>query len=138
MYLPTRRSNKLSSISIAVDTSGSITQEQFDQFITEISAIFRFLQPKDLEIIQFDYGIKAINRVKDINQLRTIGFIGGGGTNVTEVIQHFIDKPSKALVIITDGYLSTDLPKPNNPVIWVVFNNPNFEPPFGQCIYFDL
>lgn len=137
MYLPTRRSNKLSSISIAIDTSGSITQEQFDQFITEISAIFRFLQPKDLEIIQFDYGIRAIDTVKNINQLKTVNFIGGGGTDVMEVIQRFIDKPSKALVIITDGYLSTELPKPNHPVIWAIFNNPNFEPPFGQCIYFE-
>lgn len=137
MYLPTRRSNKLSSISIAIDTSGSITQNQFNQFITEISAIFRFLQPKDLEIIQFDYGIRAIDTVKNVNQLKAVNFVGGGGTSVMEVIQRFIDKPSKALVIITDGYLSTDLPKPNNPVIWAIFNNPDFKPPFGQCIYFE-
>ena len=138
MYLPTRHSNQLSSISIAIDTSGSISIQQFNQFISEVASIFRFLKPKELEVIQFDWGIKSINKVKDINQLKTINFAGGGGTDVKEVIARFIDKPSKALVIITDGYLDTELPRPNQPVIWVVFDNPDFIAPFGQCIHFKL
>lgn len=138
MYLPTRHSNQLSSISIAIDTSGSISTQQFNQFISEVASIFRFLKPKELEVIQFDYGIKSIDTVRDINQLKTINFVGGGGTDVKEVINRFIAKPSRALVIITDGYLSTNLPVPNQPVIWVVFDNPNFEAPFGQCIHFKL
>lgn len=138
MYLPTRYSNQLSSISIAIDTSGSITKQQFNQFISEVASIFRFLKPKELEVIQFDYGIKSVDKVKSLENLKTINFTGGGGTDVKEVIERFIDKPSKALVIITDGYLSTDLPRPNHPVIWVVFDNPNFVAPFGQCIHFEL
>lgn len=138
MYLPTKYSNQLSSISIAIDTSGSITKQQFNQFISEVASIFRFLKPKELEVIQFDYGIKSIDKVKNLDNLKTINFTGGGGTDVKEVIERFIDKPSKALVIITDGYLSTDLPRPNHPVIWVVFDNPNFVAPFGQCIHFEL
>lgn len=138
MYLPTRHSTQLSSISIAIDTSGSISTQQFNQFISEVASIFRFLKPKELEVIQFDHCIKSIDEVKDINQLKTINFVGGGGTNVKEVIARFIDKPSKALVIITDGYLDTNLPKPNQPVIWVVFDNPNFNAPFGQYIHFKL
>ena len=138
MYLPTRHSTQLSSISIAIDTSGSISTQQFNQFISEITSIFRFLKPKELEVIQFDYDIKSIDKVSDINQLKTINFVGGGGTDVKEVIARFIDKPSKALVIITDGHLDTDLPKPNQPVIWVVFDNPDFNAPFGQYIHFKI
>ena len=138
MYLPTRHSTQLSAISIAIDTSGSISTQEFNRFISEVTSIFRFLKPKELEVIQFDYDIKSIDKVKNIKQLNAIDFKGGGGTDVRQVIQRFIDKPTKALVIITDGYLSTNLPVPRYPVIWVVFNNPNFEAPFGQCIHFNL
>lgn len=137
-YLPHRKSTQLSKISIAIDTSGSISHEQFNQFISEVAAIFRFLKPKALEVIQFDWGIQSIDTVKSLDALKTIGFMGGGGTDITEVIEHVIDKPTHALVIITDGYLDTDLPTPKQPVIWVVFNNPYFIAPFGQCIHFSL
>lgn len=137
-YLPSRHSTQLSKLSIAIDTSGSISVEQFNQFISEVASILRHLKPKELEVIQFDWGIQAIDTVKDVHGLKTIGFTGGGGTDITEVIEHIITKPTKGLIIITDGYLDTDLPKPNQPVIWVVFNNTGFIAPFGQCIHFEL
>ncbi|WP_432481728.1 vWA domain-containing protein [Moraxella sp. ZY200743] len=138
MYLPSRESKQLSKISIAIDTSGSISKNKFNQFITEVASIFRFLKPKEIETIQFDYGIRTIDTVKNINQLKAIDFVGGGGTCVAQVIQRFIDKPCKALIIITDGYLNINLPKPTHPVIWVIFNNSNFVAPFGQVIHINL
>lgn len=137
-YLPSRQSSVLSKLTFAIDTSGSISDADFNQFISEVASVFRLLQPKELEVIQFDYGIKAIDTIKNLNELKSISFTGGGGTDIGEVINHVMTHPSKGLVIITDGYLDTDLPKPTQPTIWVVFNNPDFIAPFGQCIHFEL
>lgn len=137
VYLPITQSQALSKLTVAVDTSGSVDEDMFNQFVSEIAGIFRFLKPKEIEVIQFDAKIQAINKVKNINHLRCIDFIGGGGTDIKEVFDHFERHPTKGLIIITDGYLDTDLSMPRQPVLWAVFDNPYFTAPFGRTIHFE-
>ena len=44
----------------------------------------------------------------------------------------------KALIVLTDGYFHhTAEMNPNKPVIWLIYDNPNWQPPFGKAVYFD-
>ena len=47
-------------------------------------------------------------------------------------------KAYKALIVLTDGYFyHTAEMDPNKPVIWLIYDNPHWQPPFGKAVYFD-
>ena len=53
-----------------------------------------------------------------------VEFKGYGGTAPEVAIEHFMTTKSKVLIVLTDGYFNTSgLPKPKQPVIWVILNN---------------
>lgn len=141
MYLPSQSSsNKLSVISFAIDTSGSISNQDFQLFMSEVHHVLKGLKPSKLELLQFDQILQSVDIVKNTRELSNVEMYGGGGTCITTTIKHFLNnKESKALVVITDGYIYdlNRLPMVNKPVLWVVYDNPDFKEPFGKSIHFD-
>lgn len=136
MYLPAMKSQALTKISFAIDTSGSISEEQFNGFLSEVITVFNQMKPKELDILQFDHELQYHETVKSLHQFQSIPFKGCGGTCPEVALEAVHRTNSKALFVITDGYFySSDLPKPKQPVIWVIFDNPNFKPPFGSVIH---
>lgn len=136
MYLPAMKSQALTKISFAIDTSGSVSERQFNEFLSEVIAVFNQMRPKELDILQFDHELQYHETVKSLQQFQSIPFKGCGGTCPEVALEAVHQTNSKALFVITDGEFSIHgLPKPKQPVIWVIFNNPNFEPPFGSVIH---
>lgn len=140
IYLPSLISDGLSKISFAIDTSGSITKEQFNQFMGEIYAVMRLLNPNEIDVMQFDHELRGLDTVKSLKDLAHIEFKGHGGTEPNVALKRFKEtKNSKALIVITDGYFYTsNLINPKRPVLWVVFDNNEFTAPFGKTIHFNL
>lgn len=139
MYLPRMISDtSLSKVTFAIDTSGSISTEQFNQFVSEIYNIFKTMKPKRIDLMQFDHSLKYHKEIKSLQELKKVPFRGHGGTHPEVAIKAFMNTDSKALVVITDGEFHTNLPNPKRPVIWVVFNNKSFVPPYGKAIHFEL
>ncbi|MGH1461266.1 MAG: vWA domain-containing protein [Neptuniibacter sp.] len=135
-YLPTLYSEALGEITVAVDTSGSITDEQFLEFVTEIDSIQRNLKPEKTTVIDFDTSIKAIHELNDGEDVRRIQFTGRGGTDIKEVLEWGKENKPNALVIFTDGYFYKHDIDPEIPVIWVIHSGGygNFDYPFGKII----
>lgn len=138
MYLPHKKSNKLSKITFALDTSGSVSTSMFNQFVSEVASVLHTLKPKVIELIQFDHELQDQQNISHIQDLLAVEFKGCGGTVPDVAISAFNQSDSKALFIITDGYFDVHHPNPNRPVIWVVFDNLNFKPPYGTAIHFEL
>lgn len=140
VYLPSvRKRRSLDRLTFALDTSCSVTPKQFDQFISEIVGVFRLLQPKVIDLLQFDHRLQSVEEVKNLKELLEVEFLGRGGTSPEVAIEHFMTTKSKALIMITDGEFGTaHLPKPSQPVIWVIFNNSRFVAPYGKTIHIDL
>jgi predicted metal-dependent peptidase len=137
--LPGKLGKGLGRIDFAIDTSGSVSHEMFQQFISEISYIFERMQPKQIGIMQFDHNLKSHDCINKPSQFKEIKFKGGGGTCVEPVIEEFINNSkSKALVVLTDGYFNTHLTNPNKPVIWAIYDNPVWVPPFGSAVHFKM
>lgn len=65
---------------VAVDTSGSVTDDQFTRFITEIHSILRTMNPEKITVVQFDTHIKSVDEVRNVHELSTLKFTGRGGT----------------------------------------------------------
>jgi len=140
IYMPhIRDEESLSKISFAIDTSGSVSENQFTQFISEVHGVFKTTTPRELELIQFDHILQSVDSIKSINQLSKVKFTGHGGTYPEVVIQHFITSKSEALIVLTDGGFHTEqLTKPRQPVIWVIFNNPDWKQPYGKVIHINI
>jgi predicted metal-dependent peptidase len=137
-YLPSLHSNTLERIDFAIDVSGSINEEQFKQFIGELYHVLRRYKPKKLGIMQFDHIVQSSNVLSNARQLLSLPFKGGGGTYLEPVMQEFNKSVSKTLIVLTDGYFSTNITRPKGKVIWIVYNNKEFVPPFGTAIHFTL
>lgn len=138
-YLPKLHSQTLGRLDFAIDTSGSITQEQFTQFVSEVHSVLRMLKPKEIGVYQFDHKLQGSNVVRKMTDILTIPFSGGGGTRPQCAIDEFKSNKALGLIILTDGRFSKSLlTNPKRPVIWVVYDNPRFTPPFGTAVHFEL
>lgn len=138
LTLPGKLGKGLGRIDFAIDTSGSVTEKMFTQFVSEISHVFDRFKPKEIGIMQFDHDLKSRDVVKNTQEFRQIKMVGGGGTLIEPVLEKLKDIPSRALVVLTDGYFRvTKTMDPSKPVIWCIYDNPSWKPPFGNVIHFN-
>ena len=136
--LPTPSTNGLDDIAMACDTSGSVTQKNFDQVCGETSAILKQLKPKNLTFLQFDTKIKKINQITSLKDFNKLNFTGRGGTDIDPVLEWATKKKPKLLIIFTDGFFRETSLDPKIPIIWLIYNNSNFTAPFGKVIHYHL
>lgn len=137
-YMPSLYDNNLTKITFAIDVSGSISDDLFNQFITEVKNVFNQMKPKQIQLIQFHHEIASIHKITSINDFNKIAFTETGGTNLAPVMNYMKKDNSKALVVITDGYFDANYAKLSIPTLWAVYDNRLFKPLFGQSLFFTL
>lgn len=139
IVMPSLYSEGIGRISFAIDTSGSVSVSDFNRFMSEIAYVFKNFQPKEINVMQFDHQLQGNDQCCSVRDFMQLEFKGGGGTNIDPVLEVFKDdQKSKALIILTDGYLHQDIRlDPKKPVIWCVYSNPSFKPLFGTVVHFD-
>lgn len=139
LTLPGKLGKGLGRIDFAIDTSGSVSEEMFNQFVSEVAHVFEKMKPKEIGIMQFDHNLKSRDVVKNAAEFRQIKMQGGGGTLIEPVLEKFKDVESRALVVLTDGYFHLGRESnPRKPVIWCIYDNPGWKPPFGEVVYFKV
>lgn len=135
-YLPKLHSVNLGRVDFAIDTSGSITVEQFNQFVSEVHGVLKMLNPNEIGVYQFDHALQGSNIVRNVRDIIKLPFKGGGGTSPECAIQEFIKNKAQALIVLTDGYFNRNqLTNPKRPVVWVIYDNEKFNPPFGKAVH---
>jgi predicted metal-dependent peptidase len=136
--LPALKSEKLIDLAIAVDTSGSVTDEEFKRFVSETSGILKMMQPDEMTLIQFDTKLKSIDTLKNLQDLSRVTFTGRGGTKIGPVLEWAKEAKPQLLLVFSDGefYWPGDLLK--NPTLWMIHNNKDFKAPFGQVIHYEV
>lgn len=139
-HLPSLYGEKLIDMVIAVDTSGSVSDSDFHNFVSEIANILRMMRPEKIRVIQFDTEIKSVDEVKSIKELMAIKFTGRGGTFINPVLDWAnVNKP-QLLIVFSDGgfrfrFYDTQT---KSTILWLIHNNQNFTPPFGQVIHYTI
>lgn len=137
-HLPSLYAEGLDRIDFVIDTSGSISEDNFKQFLGEINKVLKQFKPKEIGLSQFDHEYRGTEIINEFTDLRKVQIKGGGGTRI-ETTMEAVDKfNTKAIIIFTDGYMNLDMPKPNHEVIWIVYDNDRFVPPFGKAVKYDL
>lgn len=93
--------NHKAEIAVAIDISGSISDEEFKQAIKEVLSIVRNYN-HEITIIECDKEVKRAYKVKNINDVQE-RCSTGGGTNFTPVFEYANSKNINLLVYFTDG-----------------------------------
>lgn len=139
MYLPSLYTPAMGPVDFAWDTSGSITDTIFNYFVSETHFVLKFFNPEFINVMQFDHVLRSTDKVRNARDLLKLEMQGGGGTHVDEAIAAFAKNNSQALIVLTDGYVNTHhIPNPNKPVVWCVYQNRGFQPPWGKVVHFEM
>lgn len=138
--LPGLWSEKLMNIAIAVDASGSVSDEDFHQFVSEIHTIMKSQKPDKITLVQFDVNLRAVDEVRSTAELMKVKFTGRGGTLIDPVLKWAKENKPQALIIFTDGEFRINERNinPGMPIVWLIHNNKSFDPPFGKTIHYEL
>jgi len=137
IYLPSLHSEGIGKIDFAIDTSGSVSEDDFNTFISEIAYVFKRFNPKEIGIMQFDSILQSNDKVCSLAEFKKLKFQGGGGTNVRPILEEYAKDAAKVLIVLTDGYFNhSEKLDPKKPVIWAIYNNPTFVPAFGTAVHF--
>ena len=134
IYLPSTYGEEV-KVAIAIDTSGSISDDELLAFISEVQGVTEQFEGYTLHIIQCDAGVPeggyTVLTAYEGEIPRKIS--GRGGTSFEPPFQFVEDNnlDISALVYFTDGY--GHFPQePPYPTAWVMTTD--VEPPFGTII----
>ena len=119
------RYERKADILIAVDVSGSITDESFARFYKAIKNFFFLKIIENIDLIFFDVNLKNTKPIKFTKNLNLSEITGRGGTNFQPPIDYFIENHSRysGMIIFTDG--EGDVPKVsgaigNSSILWIL------------------
>lgn len=138
LYLPTMRSEGMDNLTIAIDTSGSISREDLLKILTEIQHILSTINYKTVTLLDCDRDIHNVYKLSKAEEpnIRTLEFGGGGGTSFRPVFEYCEKHPTKVLLYFTDLYATPIQKKPKHDVVWLCWSD--HEPAkIGRTIYYD-
>lgn len=102
-------------ILVAIDTSGSVNNDELKEFINEVNHIHK--SGHLVTLIQCDSDISSVEKFK---RNTPITILGRGGTSFQPVINYFNDKKIyTTLVYLTDGECEAPINTPKN-TLWVL------------------
>jgi predicted metal-dependent peptidase len=125
---------ELDDIVFVVDTSGSMSDSQISQIVSELGKVAQYVS--EVVIYTTDAKVQEKVRVRNAGEIfRKLKFKGGGGTDFRPIFEEV--KRCACMVFFTDGYATYPEKPPRYPVLWVLTKD-NETPPFGKvCFVFD-
>jgi len=127
-------SDHMISVTIAIDTSGSISDDNFKSFIAEMKAI-QSCYKGTMTVVECDAQIQKTYQLSKYKKIQK-NFRGRGGTSFRPVFEYIRDKHVKTDLLIFFTDLDGDqecCKKPGYPVLWVA-TCPKRPVPFGHVI----
>jgi predicted metal-dependent peptidase len=137
-FMPSLYGEKLMNIVVAVDTSGSVSDEEFHRFVSETHSILRMMKPEQITVIQFDTEIKSVDKVQSTKDLMGISFTGRGGTDIDPVLEWANTHKPQLLLVFSDGEFNFSDLQAKCKTLWLIHSNSHFVAPFGKVIHYEV
>lgn len=135
IYTPSIDKIGVGDVVVAVDTSGSVSTAELQQFLGELNNITDDHKPRSVTVITCDADIKSVVRYEQGDIIDTIECNGRGGTRVEPVFRYIRENelPVDNMVYLTDMGI-WDFPDntPDYPVLWVSTDPQCSDAPFGE------
>ena len=120
-YIPDYHRENCGEIVIGIDTSGSVSDGEIQQFMGEIQSICEEVQPSRVHVVQCDTVVQHTDTFEMGQPFKVTRLAGRGGTEFQPVFD-WVDEQGitpMALVYLTDGYCQAPR-QPEYPVYWGV------------------
>ena len=137
IVLPTLYNESIGEIVVAVDTSGSISDDAYQYILGNLSFIHSNLHPSKLHLVQFTDSIHNTMESEEGDDLNEDIFMRvNGGTDVNPVFEWVENQGIKpeVMIVFTDMYMPAVQHDPAYPVVWGVIDNPQCSIPFGERV----
>jgi predicted metal-dependent peptidase len=134
IIMPSTYDEKVGSIVVAVDTSGSIGNAELAQFLSEVKCICDEVSPEKIDLLYWDTNVaghETYMGAELASLTETTQAKGGGGTS-PECVPHYMKKENlepECVIMLTDGYISRQDPNDwqiGKPIMWCIKGNPQF------------
>lgn len=129
---PGSKRDYTSQILVAVDTSGSVSDQELQAFLTEINGMIDHVK---VDLIQFDHGLQGEPEPFE-KKRKNINIRGRGGTSFKEPIELADERKYDGLLIFTDCCAPFP-PKPKCRIMWAACaQNENYlkQVPYGKKV----
>jgi predicted metal-dependent peptidase len=134
--MPGMKTQEAIDICVMIDMSGSISDAQGRDFVSEVKGIMETFEDYRIHIGCFDtevYNMEmyTADNLEDIAEYK---LAGGGGTDFDCFFDYFKKEEiePKKLVVFTDGYPGGSWGDPNYcDTVWIIHGDKNPNPPFG-------
>lgn len=129
------------SFMVALDTSGSFSQDQINDAMSEVFNATREFEEVTIDVIQWDtktYGHKTFTQ-ENSQEMLSYQMMGGGGTDFNCVIDWMREnnKTPNQLFVFTDLYFSYMDDPGICYTMFIVSGGNNASPPFGERVDYD-
>ena len=118
-------------IACVIDTSGSISSQEMQDFLAEVKGICDAYEEYTIYLMTCDASIHQRWEIRPFDTLPRM-MEGRGGTDFREPLKEAENLPITSLVYLTDGYGTFPDKEPFYPVIWVSSTDCHY--PWGQVI----
>ena len=140
-YLPSMYNESCGAIAICVDTSGSVSDAELQQFWSEIVAVAKETQPSKIICYGCDTEVNDVFVWEDLSTLLEDPpkFTGRGGTCFSPCFEKLneLDEDIEACVYLTDLGSDDFGDEPYYPVLWVSTDR-HLQAPWGETIYMEI
>ena len=140
VYMPSGVSQRVKTLVLACDTSGSISQTELSTALAEVKSICDIVRPEKVTIL---YWGSSVVRREDYDEHNMDTLVDstkpkdGGGTQVECVPEYMREHniEAQAVIVFTDGHIWGGWGQWDVPVLWTVFDNKNCKPSVGKVCH---
>lgn len=138
-YLPSADGdNQLDHLIYYLDISGSITDEQVQRFFSEVKYIHETHAPKKITMKTFDTVLHDVFELEPDDPFAEFEIHGRGGTCLKCVYADIVAHQPTAAVVFSDMYVAPMEKNPGVPIIWIIYDNPRAQVPFGKPVHISV
>lgn len=142
LYLPGMYNERIGKLGYGLDTSGSMSSEEFKQAKGAMEEMIEDLRPEVILFAQCDSELHDVTELTSYDlPLPPLKVYGRGGTDLNPLFKWASEQPDlDAFVVQTDGWISAIDPAfiPQCPVIWLATTDHTEYMTFGKVIRVDL
>jgi predicted metal-dependent peptidase len=140
--MPGMKTQEAIDICVMIDMSGSISESQGRDFISEVKGIMETFEDYRIHIGCFDTEVYNMQMytADNLEDIADYKLAGGGGTDFDCFFDYFKKEEiePKKLVVFTDGYPGGSWGDPNYcDTVWIIHGDRNPDPPFGTFALYD-
>ena len=141
VYMPSLISEKVGHLVIAIDTSGSVGQEELADFLSEVKGIAEEVSPEMVDLLYWGSEIEG-HEVYESSQVSNIVSStkpkGGGGTSPSCISAYLKAKniQPECVIVLTDGHVGGDWGSEwSAPVMWAIVGDNDVMASNGKTIH---